>query len=298
MSEPARRERFAVRPLTLADLPGCLALSQSAHWNQNAADWTLMLNIGQGWGIEQPDPAGSRSALLVGSIIALPFERGTAGDFAWLSMVLVLPPFGGRGYARLLLETAVGWLRQRALPVILDATPQGLPVYTRIGMQPHWSFRRYRREAQPPAGGRTCASRLVTADDWPLVLAADRSAFGADRQAILRDLASRQPGLARILIDAAGLRGYVLGREGREAMQIGPLWARDSAAATMLLTDAVQQTAGPVYLDLADAHADQLPVLQRAGFVEQRPFTRMTLDTARPPGDPTHLVLMAGPELG
>ncbi|MGE0799677.1 MAG: GNAT family N-acetyltransferase [Lautropia sp.] len=314
-----------IRPLTAEDLPDCLALSRSANWNQNAADWSLMLREGRGWGIEVPDleiadPARGCPAL-AGSIIALPFHQGPAGDFAWLSMVLVLPAASGRGLATRLLNEAVGWLRSQQLPAVLDATPQGLPVYTRIGMAPHWTFRRYRREAiaddgrrdgseaaadnapqtaglRQPTGG-PAATRPIAEVDWPVILAADRPAFGASREAVLRDLARRKPVLARILYGGDGrLRGYVFGRDGREATQIGPLWAADDAAAHALLDAAIGEERGPLYLDLADRHRALLPRLTAAGFAEQRPFTRMTLDTALPPGDPAHLALMAGPELG
>ena len=61
-------------PLGLQHLGGCLALSRAAQWNQNEADWRLMLTIGHGWGI-------SVAGVLAASTLVLPFER-----FAWISM--------------------------------------------------------------------------------------------------------------------------------------------------------------------------------------------------------------------
>src|SRR4029079_8729524 len=37
--------------LGMGHLAGCIALSQAANWNQNAADWRLMLEIGRGYGL-------------------------------------------------------------------------------------------------------------------------------------------------------------------------------------------------------------------------------------------------------
>ena len=37
----------AIEPLGVEDLPGALALSLSANWNQNAADWRTMLALGR-----------------------------------------------------------------------------------------------------------------------------------------------------------------------------------------------------------------------------------------------------------
>ena len=226
-----------VRPLSVQDLPDCLALTRSAHWNQHADDWSLMLRIGQGWGVELPDPAGQGSPVLAASAVALPFRHGSISDFAWISMVLVLPAFRGRGLATRLMQTAIGWARAQGLGVVLDATPQGMPVYARLGMAPHWSFHRYRRPARPFEAPTTLASRPIADADWPTILATDRQAFGGCRAALLRDLAARKPTLARIVVDIYGrLKGYGFGRNGHEAVQIGPLWADDDASAATLLT--------------------------------------------------------------
>ena len=95
------------------------------------------------------------------------------------------------------------------------------------------------------------------------------------------------------------LRGYVLGRDGREALQIGPLLADAPDVAQRLLHDALQPLAGEVvYVDPLDSQAAALAWLQQQGFVFQRPFTRMVHGTDAAPGDPTTIVLAAGPELG
>ena len=94
------------------------------------------------------------------------------------------------------------------------------------------------------------------------------------------------------------LRGFVLGRDGREAHQIGPLLADDDATAMALLHDALATLSGAVYVDLLDRRRQLLPWLEWQGFALQRPFTRMVHGVATAPGDPTQIVLAAGPELG
>jgi hypothetical protein len=51
-------------------------------------------------------------------------------------------------------------------------------------------------------------------------------------------------------------------------------------------------------VDPLDSQAAALAWLQQQGFVFQRPFTRMVHGTDAAPGDPTTIVLAAGPELG
>jgi len=258
-------------------LSGCAALSAAAGWNQNEADWRLMLRMGPGWGLAAAD------GTLAASTLVLPY-----GGFAWISMVLVLPAHRRRGHATRLLRLALAHLEKEKLTPVLDATPAGREVYRQEGFHDTWRFTRY------VANGKISSShksqiRGLRESDWPWILALDRAAFGGDRALLLRSLAARLPAAALV---AEG-EGFVLGREGRETPQIGPLVANDARIAQSLLNRARQQVSGPLYLDIAD-HA----VLDRDGLVVQRPFTRMVHASAVAPGDRSEVFLVAGPELG
>src|SRR3990170_2790976 len=137
-------------------LPGCLALSKSAHWNQNEADWRLMLEIGRGWGIALAD------GTLAASTLVLPFGR-----FAWVSMVLVLPEHRRKGYATRLLRTALDDLGERDLTPILDATLAGRAVYLQQGFHDTWGFRRFELRRAPAAPAPAAGVRAVRDADWP-----------------------------------------------------------------------------------------------------------------------------------
>jgi len=284
-----------IRALGAGDLAGAQRLSQSAQWNQNENDWSMMLRLGQGWGIDAADETGV--ARLAASIVVLPY--GTR--FAWVSMVLVVPEMRRRGYAQLLLRHVLAHLAAQRRAALLDATPAGHAVYVHEGFVDTWGFARYRREARVPLPPRppAPASRALTDSDWPAIDALDRVAFGASRLPLLRGLAQRLPQAARVLEQGGRLRGYVLGRDGREALQIGPLCADDADVACALLHDALQPYAAEaVFVDLLDRQRALLPWLQQQGFAFQRPFTRMVHGGDAAPGDPTTIVLAAGPELG
>lgn len=291
-SAPVRLE-----PLRADDLAGALALSASAHWNQCEADWRMLLTLGRGWGIHALDNQGRRC--LAASIIVLPH-----GDrVAWVSMVLVLPEFQRRGFAAQLLRHALSALTSKGMLGLLDATPAGHAVYLQEGLRDTWGFARYRREGSVDGSAQidrpACsATRPLYEADWPAIAALDAPAFGADRIGLLRSLALRLPQAARVLEQGGRLRGFVLGRDGREASQIGPLVAADLAVANALLADALRELPGPVYVDLLDSRRALLPWLQQQGFVFQRPFTRMVHGALDAPGDAAQVVLAAGPELG
>jgi len=253
----------------------CVALSAAAGWNQNAADWSLMLGMGEGWGLAAVD------GTLVASTLVLPY-----GCFAWISMVLVAPGHRRRGHATRLLHSALEHLEARGLTAVLDATPAGREVYRREGFRDAWGFKRY---VLNPGKSAASAGRPLRESDWPWILELDRAAFGADREPLLRSLAQRLPAAARVV----ERQGFILGRDGREAPQLGPLVAHSAQAARALLETALARAAGPLYLDLAD-HA----ALARPGFAAQRPFTRMVHGAMPAPGDRAKVFLVAGPELG
>jgi len=271
-----------------ARLEACLALSRAAGWNQNAADWRLMLEIGRGWGLSRAD------GTLVASTLVLPY-----GGFAWISMVLVLPAQRRKGYASRLLRRALDALRAAGLTPVLDATPAGRAVYLQEGFHDTWGFKRYQLQAPTVQGAdRASGIRPLAERDWPQILALDVGAFGASRERLLRALAARLPSAALVLEEAGDIRGFLLGRDGREARQLGPLVADADAAAIALVDAALRQLPVPLYLDAVDHAAALVDWLAARGFVLQRPFTRMVHGGGPAPGDVAKVMLVAGPELG
>lgn len=272
-------------------LAGCVALSAASHWNQNAADWELMLSFGRGYGLTLDN------GTLAASTLTLPYGP----SFAWVAMVLVHPECRRRGFATRLLRRALDDLaRDRRLPV-LDATPAGREVYRQEGFRDTWSFRRLALEGAWRGAGAAPAGIFVRAlaeTDWPHIVALDEPAFGANREFLLRSLAARLPQAALIAERDGQLAGFLLGREGREARQLGPLVARDTASARALLAAALGGVAPPIYVDLVNREAALHDWLAHGGFAPQRPFTRMVRGDAAAPGDAALVYCPAGPELG
>jgi GNAT superfamily N-acetyltransferase len=277
----------SVHALVARHLAGCLELSAAAKWNQNEADWRLMLEIGRGWGVELAD------GTLAASTLVLPY-----GDFAWVSMVLVLPEQRRKGYATRLLHIALDDLKNRRLTPILDATPAGRTVYVQEGFHDTWGFRRFELRAAAAVRRAPSGVRPLQEADWPALLELDARAFGASRVPLLRSLASRLPAAALVAERDGALEGFLLGREGREACQLGPLVARSAQAARTLLGAGLAAVPAPLYLDLVDREPGLGAWLESLGFAFQRPFTRMVRGACAAPGEAGLVFCPAGPELG
>lgn len=287
-------ETALVREHDLAEehIAGGMALSRAANWNQNEADWRMMLRLGKGFGLSAAD------GTLVASIVLLPY----ANSFAWMSMVLVSPGHRRLGYASRMLRRALAYLQSRGLVAVLDATPAGHEVYVQEGLHDTWGFQRYSLPEAPPISGWQDVSGLelrhIADGDWPQILALDLPAFGASREPLLRALAARLPEAALIASRDGKICAYLLGRDGREARQLGPLVAADLVTAQSLLAHALARVPGPLYMDIVDRHTSLRSWALMQGFSVQRPFTRMVHGAQRAPGNNQSVMLVAGPELG
>ena len=275
-------------PLSIADAPAGVSLSAEAGWNQTAADWRLMITLGEATGVR--DATGA----LVASALVLPFD----GPFAWISMVLVTGAHRRRGIATTLMAHCMARLDALGLTPVLDATDAGRQVYAPLGFQPVHGLRRLRAAGIGSTVTRGEGGlRPIAESDWGAVADLDRRAFGADRAALLRHLRARQPSRALVAVRADRVVGFVLARDGSHALQVGPVVAEDADTA-VALTSAALAGGGPVYLDAVDGHDAYCDWLAAVGFAEQRGFTRMILNRHRPFGDPGLLYAVAGPELG
>jgi len=286
----ALSEAVAMARLGAADVAAGLALSDAAGWNQTADDWAFFIAHGHAIGHRCNDDDDS-DGRLVATAAALPY-----GDaLGWISMVLVAPSHRHRGLATALLGECMQWLATSGRVAVLDATPDGEPVYRRLGFAAGFAFARW----QGGGGGKTTATTTSSSAeaeaDRAVIVALDAAAGSATRAALLRDFLSR-PGSRAWLSPRRS--GFVIARAGRRATQVGPLIAASEAEAIALLDTALDATPGRVFIDVPDRSAVITAALTQRGFTRQRPFVRMARGdgSALSLGDQAHA--LAGPEFG
>ena len=283
----ASTEALLEAPLAPGDLDAAERLVAEAGWNQDRADWQIFLELGRALAVK--DQAGRLAA----TAATLPY----AGGFGWISMVLVTSAFRRRGIATRLLGRCIDLLRGEGRVPVLDATPAGRKVYRPLGFRDGWPITRWRRTGPAPQHASTTARGLQD-EDWHEVLRLDARAFGCDRGALLARLRARSRSFACTKRHGGRLRGFLLGREGRVATQLGPIVTESESDAIELAAFAAAQVASPVIVDALDRHERLASWLAANGFQRERPYTRMTLGRDAPFGDPRCLAAIAGPELG
>lgn len=281
-------------PLLESELADADALVRASGWNQTVTDWRMFLAFGTVLAVRDA----------TGRVIATAATLPYGGRFAWVSMVLVSAEHRRKGLATQLLNRCIADITGAGLVPVLDATPDGREVYRRLGFQDSWGFQRLAApqivgmaEAVPPPPEGVDIGAITDAV-WPALCAYDAAAFGADRGALLSRMRGRLPAADLVVTRGGRVVGFLLGRDGRSAAQVGPLVAEDERIAQALLARALSRIDGAVYVDLADAKADTRAWLERLGFKPQRPLTRMLLGRSESFDDTTRTFVVVGPEFG
>lgn len=254
-------------------------------WNQTGEDWGVFARHGHIGVIR--DEAGR----IVASGAVLPMGAALrGGSVAWISMILVHPSERGNGLGRAVFDHCLRVAREGGHVPMLDATPQGEPMYRKFGFVPLWGLARWRRDAAPAVA----APLPQDAPEIEPLAALDAQALGFRRTGLLGELAGRTDSRCVRGVAAIGIM-----RAGRIAHQIGPVLASDERNAAALVGRMADALSGPVMIDVPDARAELAAALTAAGFERQRTFTRMALvppGQEAPQGDNALIHAIAGPE--
>jgi GNAT superfamily N-acetyltransferase len=230
-----------------------MALKEAAGWNQTEADWLALMRLAPEtcFGLES-------GGTVVATTTAIQYER----KLAWIGMVLTHPDHRRRGFGHRLVEHALAELAARHVAWIkLDATEMGAGIYRELCFEDETAIERWSR----PAGGFDAKGK-VHPPGWSSF---DRSAFGADRTALLAELAP---------LGAASIEGeaHAMGRPGSNAAYFGPCVSRSPEAARELLVwFLARYGSGPAYWDLLPANTEAVQLARAFGFGPLRRLVRM-----------------------
>jgi ribosomal protein S18 acetylase RimI-like enzyme len=280
---------WPLRVLGPGDLGAARSLVAEAGWNQVEADWRIFLELGHLVGVDVPGEG------VVATAATLPLGP----DVGWIAMMLVATRYRRRGLGRQLLGACILDLAAQGLTPGLDATAAGRELYLRYDFQDAIAITRWQRAstaAPAPVGGFEV--RTVSAADLDAIAVLDRRAFGFERRSVLARLVERVPRACVAAFRGAEPCGFLLARDGREALQLGPLVATDAAVPAALVAHALARVPEAAHIDVLDRHHALGGWLAANGFAPQRRFTRMLYRRDDPAGDARLAFATAGPELG
>ena len=156
----ASTEALHLTPLAEDRIPGCMALSAEAGWNQTPDDWAMFMRRGTVFGLLD----ARRVHVASGAILPYP------SDFAWISMVLVTAKRRRERIGTRILETCCAEIARRGLVAMLDATPAGERVYRPLGFEPMFDLTRWQGQGGASGGGAKLPAGIrpmTNGTTWP-----------------------------------------------------------------------------------------------------------------------------------
>jgi GNAT superfamily N-acetyltransferase len=245
-----------LRKLTITDVPGAIALSTEAGWNQTVDDWRMLIEL---------SPQGCLAIEIDGEIASTATLTCYGTRLAWIGMVLTRVKYRGRGYAMRLLKESLRVADELGVESVkLDATDLGQPLYEKLGFRAEQPVERWwcadHERSSPKSTPEPVAS------NWQ---AADQDAFGVDRRALLEKLAHRN---APLTIN----NSYLLTRAGCEISYLGPSVCENQTTARILMERALPTPSpGGWFWDLMVSNKPAVSLAQDLGFAPKRHLLRM-----------------------
>jgi YidC/Oxa1 family membrane protein insertase len=226
-----------IRRLGAADLAACVALSVDRDWGAEQNKWSLLLEVAEGYGVDDPD-GGLAGAVVLG-------RYGTR--LASVGMMLVASRHGRQGLGRALMTHVIEQAGDAT--VFLTATTYGRPLYERLGFRTVGRSAAFTGEFRGLAGDGPDQTRSAVGEDIAAVIEVDRRVFGAVRRHMLRPLFSFADQV-RVLPAGGGIAGYAAAWRDVGTTVIGPVIAPDASSAGTLIAAVARRIDGPVRVDL------------------------------------------------
>jgi len=279
-SSKAHPRQLQIRCLRETDLVFADEVRTLAGWNQTLSDWKRFI---------EHEPEGCFFAEWDGQSAGTVTTTSYGTDLAWIGMMLVHPDFRGRGISTALMNACLDYLQGKGMRCIkLDATPDGEPVYTKLGFKPEWELHRWDAELNASKDSQPGELRAEGTVDWDL----DVPIFGANRSAWL-DKLKRD---SRIVCSNENAFGML--RDGMRANYFGPVVATDENAGCELLQRLLPNISGRTFWDIPDANTAAVAVAEEHGFKPVRSLLRMWLGKENVAGNPKLQFAIGEPATG
>ena len=271
-----------------------MQIKNAENWNQTEEDWLFLIRNNPKYCL-----VAVLENMVIGTVTAMNYQE----KVAWIGMMLVAKKYRGLGVSKILLNNIIKDL-DKCDSIKLDATPAGVPVYKKLGFAAEFKIDRMVFSGldeeildQDDTGAFEISN--ISCNDINKTVLMDKMIFGVERSELLHYLLKNKAEIGFQIKQGNILKGFVLGREGSNYLQIGPLFADSFQIAKWLLNCVLNKVRAKSLL--VDVLADQQEFkkwLLFKKFKHQRSFTRMYLKTNDYSGKKENQFLISGPELG
>lgn len=215
---PADKMIAHLTPLRVDHLPEAVRQSCALGWPYREADWRFAFDLGSGFAVEV-------DGRLAGTAMWWPYGETHAS----VGMIIVDPAMRGQGLGRALTQKLLHEARERT--VFLNATQEGLPLYTQLGFVARAQVFQHQSVllAQAFSAATPTSVRPMQAADDQRVRQLDLAATGMDRTALLDALFAA--GTTMVAERRTGVSAYACLREFGHGAVIGPVVASGTDAA-------------------------------------------------------------------
>lgn len=286
--------KIRIRQMQVTDLNAVMQIKNAENWNQTEEDWLFLLHS---------NPEYCLVAVLENQVIGTVTAINYQNKVAWIGMMLVSTSFRGIGVSKLLLNTIIHELKDCA-SIKLDATPAGIPVYKKLGFVEEYEINRMvstrlRTMGNNPQGETISSLSPLLESNISNIASLDESLFGVNRSDLFRFLLGSRKEICLQIKEGNQLKGYVLGRNGSNYIQVGPVITYSTQLTQKLLYGVFKRLKNQaLVLDILSDKYELKEWLLSLGFVNQRNFTRMYLKSNGHTGKTANQYVISGPELG
>jgi GNAT superfamily N-acetyltransferase len=272
------------------DIQDAMRLKEAAHWNQVPEDWIGFMRL---------EPLGCFVGELDGQVVSTATNFSFENRFGWIGMILVDPVQRRKGIATRMMERSIAYLESLPCPCQrLDATDAGAKVYERIGFLTEYQVERWTHDGISYETRAEAGVSELTVKNIDRIARWDADIFGASRKSLLHwYVENSAPSL--LAGEPENPKGFLVGRPGSGAFQLGPMSASSVEVASDLIHSFLTLLpTQPMIADMTVANPDSKSLLEELGFQPSRVLQRMYRGPNQYPGDPSRAFLLAGFEFG
>lgn len=253
--------QFEIRLLNRQDADDLLALSQSLDWDFTKKYWQIILFTGYAYG------AFDGTGRLVGTASSISY----VDTHCFVGAVIVAKELQGQGLGKRLMMALHSKISELDVPAKLIATPEGVPLYERLGYETvDWCYKLVRQTPPPKPiltelEGLNC--KPLSNELMSQVCKFDKLHFGADRSHVLRALQEAgYSGVALLDKESSEVQGYAMVLTRPDQISIGPIVTQSVQHAMALCDLLAYGQSKSIRVDSFSYHQEFRELLQGVGY--------------------------------